>query len=183
MTNTVTPQGIVSGMWKFHERITKEELIQLAEEWRDGRDGHRYLHLCVRKCSKDQRGIWFVYLFGDIVDSHEPFFHKMTDQLKRRFGNDFVGWDVSSPTWVVKSDNFGPTQEKYPPISPETLVMTTNEMVDPAREWPEEMRGIRRWGVKGKVLRHHDRYGFCYEVQHEDGTISCYDPSELEVLD
>lgn len=102
MTNTVKHEDVVSGMWKFHENITPEELIGLAEEWKNGSDGDRYLDLHIRKCSKDQFGIGFMYCFEPNPRGHHPFFYKITDKLKRRFGNDFVGWDVSSPTWIIK---------------------------------------------------------------------------------
>ncbi len=103
-------QPIVSGMWKFSDSIPIERLVAVARGWSMGADGDQYTDIHVRKCSKDQHGIGFKYklnLAGAGVPgywerAHKNFFHKMTDQLKRMFGNDFVGWDVSSSTWVIK---------------------------------------------------------------------------------
>ena len=71
---------------------------------------------------------------------------------------------------------------KYPPISPGTLVKTTRSNT-PDTEWTPEARANRKWGVEGRVLTHHDSHGLCYEVRHSDGTVGTYDPSELEVVD
>ena len=72
------------------------------------------------------------------------------------------------------------TTQKYPPISPGTLVKTTQENSD---DWTKEALKTRRWGVRGAVIAHHDSHGLCYDVRHEDGTRGSYDPSELEVDD
>ncbi len=70
----------------------------------------------------------------------------------------------------------------YPPISPGTSVRTTQANWGLCKEWTEEGWASKKWGVRGKVLTHHDSHGLCYEVRHEDGTVGCYDPSELEVI-
>ena len=70
----------------------------------------------------------------------------------------------------------------YPPISPGTSVKTTKPNLSMRDEWTDEGWAERKWGVRGKVLVHHDSHGLCYDVRHEDGTVGCYDPSELEVV-
>lgn len=72
--------------------------------------------------------------------------------------------------------------EKWPLIDPGTPIRTTRPNFDLQDEWTKEARANRKWGAKGKVLRHHDSHGFCYDVRHADGTEGCYDPSELKVL-
>ncbi len=73
--------------------------------------------------------------------------------------------------------------KKWPPIDTGTEVSTTRPNRKMLSEWTEEAKEKRRWGVKGKVITHHDSHGLCYEVQHEDdGTVGCYDPSELKVV-
>lgn len=69
-------------------------------------------------------------------------------------------------------------ESKYPPISPGTMVKTTQPNWDLRDEWTDEGWAERKWGVHGKVIIHHDSHGLCYDVQHEDGTVACYDPSE-----
>ena len=73
------------------------------------------------------------------------------------------------------------TAKDYPPISPGTSVKTTQPNLDKRKEWTDEGWAKRKWGVKGKVITHHDSHGLCYDVRHEDRTRGCYDPSELEV--
>lgn len=74
------------------------------------------------------------------------------------------------------------TTSKYPPISSGTAVKTTQPNWDLRNEWTDEGWAKRKWGVQGRVITHHDSHGLCYDVRHEDGTVGCYDPSELEVV-
>ena len=70
----------------------------------------------------------------------------------------------------------------YPPIASGSRVRTTRENPELSGSWTKEALEHRRWGVTGTVLRHHDSHGSCYDVLHDDGGWSGYDPSELEVL-
>ncbi len=90
---------IVTGIWKFGPDVSPMAIGMFASTWLE-EDGDRILQLYSRKCSKDQHGLGFMYRFTE--ESHGPFFHRMTDRLKRTFGNGFVGWDTSSPTWIIK---------------------------------------------------------------------------------
>ena len=72
--------------------------------------------------------------------------------------------------------------KKWPPIDPGTAVKTTQPNWDKCEEWTDEGWARRKWGVDGVILTHHDSHGLCYEVRHPDGTVGCYDPSELMVI-
>jgi len=72
--------------------------------------------------------------------------------------------------------------KKWPPIDPGTAVMTTQPNLEKREEWTDEGWARRKWGVRGTIITHHDSHGLCYDVQHPDGTVGCYDPSELEVV-
>ena len=74
------------------------------------------------------------------------------------------------------------TAEKYPPIFPGTPVKTTEPNMSKRNEWTDEGWEGRQWGIQGVVITHHDSHGLCYDVRHEDGSVGCYNPSELEVL-
>ena len=76
-----------------------------------------------------------------------------------------------------------PDVKKWPPLDPGTKVKTTKPFWSGRGDWTGEALASRKWGVKGTILKHHDSHGLCYEVQHDDGTVGHYDPSELEVLD
>ncbi len=94
--------NIITGIWKFKEEIPATELEAVAKEWASD---PKYLQLYVRKVSKDQYGIGFMYDDRDTEDNkstYDAFFDKSTDMLKKRFGNDFCGWDVSSSTNLIK---------------------------------------------------------------------------------
>lgn len=68
---------------------------------------------------------------------------------------------------------------KWSPISPGTFVKTTEPNMSQRENWTGEGWLKRKWGVRGTVLTHHDSHGLCYDVIHEDGSLGCYDPSEL----
>ncbi|OGM03233.1 hypothetical protein A2115_02650 [Candidatus Woesebacteria bacterium GWA1_41_8] len=96
---------IICGIWKFRETVPVEELLKLAEEWRTGPGGKSYLSLYVRRCSKNQFGIGFMYQINleedELETTRHKFFEKVTDMLKRRYGNNFVGYDISWSVWIL----------------------------------------------------------------------------------
>ncbi len=63
-----------------------------------------------------------------------------------------------------------------------TPVKTTQENLDLHDEWTKEALAARKWNVQGKVIAYHDSHGLCYDVEHKDGTVGSYDPSELELV-
>lgn len=63
-----------------------------------------------------------------------------------------------------------------------TRVKTTKPNLERRREWTDEGWAKRVWGVWGIVIAHHDAHGPYYVVQHKDGSMACYHPSELEVV-
>lgn len=71
---------------------------------------------------------------------------------------------------------------KWPPIDPGTKVITTEPNMALRREWTDEGWAGKKWVVLGTIITHHDSHGLCYDVKHDDGTIGCYDPSELKVI-
>jgi len=93
----------ITCMCKFSDKVPQEQLVEVAKQWAED---PKYLQLYVRKCSKDQQ-----YTIGFMYDfSHEEpnegqnkrFMDPVMNILKRQFGNDLVGWDVASPTWIIK---------------------------------------------------------------------------------
>jgi len=88
------------------------EVLTLLEEWSNSTDGHRFRYLAARLISAPGEGgknglvgIDFLYsLPGEKSFELESkdFFHKRTDQLKRRFGNGLTRWDITSPVTVVQ---------------------------------------------------------------------------------
>lgn len=104
MTITIAKSGIVSGIWKFVDSVGVEILLERAAKWKS-EEPERYAQLYVRRCSRDQLGIVFMYKY-DNEESYKKFFYMMTDKLKRKFGNDFVGHDVTSDVWFLpENDN------------------------------------------------------------------------------
>ena len=91
-----------SGMWKFRDKITPEELVKVAEQLRD-EEPRKYIDLHIRRCSKDQIGIGFKYVRDD-DETSKDFFERISDPLRRQFGNDFVGWDIGHMTWIIGQD-------------------------------------------------------------------------------
>jgi hypothetical protein len=100
---TQREENVISGTWKFHERISVDSLAEVGRELFQA-EPNAYRNMQIRRCSKNQYGISFVYDCG--ASSHgkatyDRFFSRITDQLKRKFGNDFVGWDVTNEVWTL----------------------------------------------------------------------------------
>lgn len=96
----------IMGLWKFADKVTVEQLGEIAEKW--AKEDQNYLQLYVRKASKDQYGLGFTYRVAEGADRKEAqdkYLYDTSDVLKRTFGNDLVGWDIACPVWIVKDDN------------------------------------------------------------------------------
>jgi hypothetical protein len=117
MATVQDSKTLAAGVWKFGPNISRGELIALAKEWMDEPNpmpGTGYVHLCVRGTSPTTFGIQFVYRYVMIplpeVPNHANFvyrkwLHKMSDQLKRRFGNDLLGWDMDHSILEIKKEH------------------------------------------------------------------------------
>lgn len=46
-------------------------------------------------------------------------------------------------------------------------------------DYVPEVRRMRKWGVKGKIIGRHDSHSLCYDVKHDDGSIGTYGPDEI----
>lgn len=92
-------KSLVIGLWKFRDSLSNKDLLEQAEEW--SRDA-RYSQLYIRSVSKDQQGIGFVYDAGGTKEGQDDYFEKTTDYLKRKFGNDWIGWDMASTNQLIK---------------------------------------------------------------------------------
>jgi len=91
--------SLIMGLWKFHERVSESELLEVANKWAED---PKYTQLYIRKVSKDQLGIGFCYEGEGTKESHNEYFDRTSDMLKRKFGNDLVGWDISSSSTLIK---------------------------------------------------------------------------------
>lgn len=91
------------GLWKFSDKISIERLGEVANKW--AAEDPNHLQLYIRKVAKDQTGIGFTYQVPegkDLKIAHTEYFNTTSDYLKRSFGNDLVGWDITSGVWVIK---------------------------------------------------------------------------------
>lgn len=71
-----------------------------------------------------------------------------------------------------------PTTEKSETLSSGTRIRTAS-MPDPAStNWAPGEREKCQWGVEAKIHFCHSHSGI-YRVEHADGVIACYDPSEV----
>lgn len=95
----MSSERLSMGLWKFSNRISDKDLLEVTEDW--AKDPH-YVQLYLRKVSKDQTGIGFVYKYDSSVESYKDFFESNSDKLKRKFGNDLVGWDIDSSGQPIK---------------------------------------------------------------------------------
>jgi hypothetical protein len=67
------------------------------------------------------------------------------------------------------------------PIPLGTRVYTL-AVTNPPTDWTEEAKATRKFGFAGFVIARHDGHGVCYEVVHDDLTVSAYEPRELMII-
>ena len=60
----------------------------------------------------------------------------------------------------------------------DTVLTVKSEKV--SGDWMPTVLNSRKFGITGKIVRISNAHGLCYEVLHEDGSSSYYDPWELE---
>lgn len=48
-----------------------------------------------------------------------------------------------------------------------------------SKDWSDEAKVSRKWGVFGLIINVHNAHGLTYEVRHADQTIGHYEPKEL----
>jgi len=99
----INPQEVIMGIWKFSEKIPVETLVELAQNW--AKEDENYLQLYVRRVSKDQYGIGFTYdVEGqeDLKKFYDEYHYRVSDVLRRQFGNDLAGWDIASSAYIIK---------------------------------------------------------------------------------
>ncbi len=92
-------ETLILGLWKFHERVGEKDLLEVANEW--AKDDN-YVQIYIRQVSKDQLGIGFAHKNDGSREDYRRYFDATSDFLKRKFGNDLVGWDISSTSTLVK---------------------------------------------------------------------------------
>lgn len=90
------------GIWKFNNKVSLQEIEELAKEW--AKD-EKYLSLHIRQCSQNQNGLSFEYhdTTGNETDgAFTEFIDRVSDSLRRKFGNGLAGWDTSRMYYKVK---------------------------------------------------------------------------------
>ena len=114
MAENVEITGIAIGLWRFRSSVDPQELCAVAKEWVTDKNGETYMSgIDIRRSSRDE----WVMQFGVDLSSEsetnsekqqkfEKFIYKTSDQLRRRFGNDLLGWDITSSAFYISSDMY-----------------------------------------------------------------------------
>jgi hypothetical protein len=99
---------LTSGVFKFSQRITPEMLIGFVRTtWASD---PAFLALAVRGCDGERKqGISFTYRHDGTEASFDEFLDRCIGRLRRVFHSDFIGWDISSSTHVIKHEQVPPT--------------------------------------------------------------------------
>lgn len=98
---TDEPAPWANGEFKFRNQ-SQQALLTLARELSGAERGH-WTDIWLREKEPGQFCLCFMYDLGSFdKEAYDKFVYKMTDRLKREFGNDFIGWSISSKMWVIK---------------------------------------------------------------------------------
>lgn len=103
MSITKRQENVAIGEIIFGAEVATEAIEQFAEELRKGPDGERYLLMYIRPKETPRKILGFMYeITTDFERDYTKFYHKITDMLKRRFGNGCNGWSISGPVWILE---------------------------------------------------------------------------------
>ncbi len=105
---------IVSGLWEFDQSVSLEELQGFAERLNDSEvPGWGYKQIYIRRGRNGGFGIGFQYQLSGLLDpetlavlktpeqAREDFVAEYSNKIESCFGDQFLGWDISGPTWVL----------------------------------------------------------------------------------
>ncbi|HEY0979429.1 MAG TPA: hypothetical protein VGE23_01140 [Candidatus Paceibacterota bacterium] len=102
--------NIISGAWKFRHLTSHGscsgfmKLLNFASAWKTA-EPDRLLHIAVRYKGQHNAdsALDFAYeMEHEGPEHHEAFFRCMEQQLKEVFGENYRGYDLSSPTWLIE---------------------------------------------------------------------------------
>ena len=96
-----TVKNWVNGQLRFSENISFEDVMSFAREVKDGSEGEKIKALAVRACGEHEFGIIFAVEYDSAEKTRKGLIYKLTDKLKRRFGND-ANWDISGSCWLIQ---------------------------------------------------------------------------------
>lgn len=102
MSVTKQKVNVVIGEINFAATVSAEIVEALANELLEGKDGSQYSAMYIRPKESPRLILGFSYEIGtDFERDYKKYYHKITDILKRRFGND-CGWSISGPVLKLK---------------------------------------------------------------------------------
>jgi hypothetical protein len=97
------------GVLKFSPNISVQKLIEVATDIKNALEKNpdeagKLKTLGIRQYAERpyRFSIFFAYEFDGTEATGKKLVYRITDKLKRRFGNDFVGWDISTELWLIK---------------------------------------------------------------------------------
>lgn len=99
MAEILERSNMMNGQIHFRSKISREEVIQFACNFREGY-GKGLKLLAVRACGSNRFGFVFALEYAGGKVAYEKAVDEMTDTLKRNFGND-VSWDITSQCWEI----------------------------------------------------------------------------------
>ena len=101
MNDTLLDSNLSSGIFKFSDKVKVHQLTGfLKDNWVTN---PRFTRLYIRGCDGDRKfGIGFEFTHEGQED-YLAVLDGAIGRLKRIFGDNFVGWDVSASTYIVLS--------------------------------------------------------------------------------
>jgi len=96
--------NFVAGEFKFSADVSERDLVEVVAQWKSQfKDrNEQFLYLAIRIINDGKRAISFLFQQKQEKEDHRAFFYKISDQLKRKFGNDFCGWSLSSAPIIAE---------------------------------------------------------------------------------
>ncbi len=95
-------EDIISGQFKFKDIVGRARLVEFAKTLKEN---PHYLFIAVRRTSKDQIAILFLYKTNMRHEvSLDTFRDEVVPKLKKEFSDNFCGWDLAGTTYLLKQE-------------------------------------------------------------------------------
>ena len=95
---------LANGMFKVQMFQTSDgSLTNIGQSLKTGPDADRYLAIGIRRCGEMELALYVVYAypFGS-TEEYEKYIARMDRLFRDRFGDGYIGPDMSAVLWVIK---------------------------------------------------------------------------------
>lgn len=103
------------GVWRFPDRISLSQLIEIATLLTQDPNWHHY-DVCIRQIAAHQVGICVILdsvETGNAEEIEQRYIDHTAAVIREALGNDCFGWDIAVPLWISSTVKRLPTVDTF----------------------------------------------------------------------